>query len=151
MRACSVTSVMSNSLQPYGWYPTRLLCPWGSPGKNTGVCCHTHLKEGLTVLCFLSICWSGEVCILFISEWYFPNKVFLVGSFLFQHLKYIISLSPDPLGFCWEICLEPNEGFLVSFMVFVLFCFVLAYMLFPHAAFMTSLLFFDFCTLLCVL
>ena len=26
---------MSNSLQP-----TRLLCPWGSPGKNTGVSCH---------------------------------------------------------------------------------------------------------------
>ena len=26
---CSVTSVVSNSAQPYGLYPTRLLCPWG--------------------------------------------------------------------------------------------------------------------------
>ena len=34
--ACSVPSVMSNSLQPYGLYPARLLCPWDSPGKNTG-------------------------------------------------------------------------------------------------------------------
>ena len=25
----------SDSLQPYGLYPTRLLCPWDSPGKNT--------------------------------------------------------------------------------------------------------------------
>ena len=30
-------SVMSNSLQPRGLEPTRLLCPWNSPGKNTGV------------------------------------------------------------------------------------------------------------------
>ena len=29
-------SVVSNSLQPHGLY----LCPWNSPGKNTGVGCH---------------------------------------------------------------------------------------------------------------
>ena len=31
---------MSNSVQPHRWQPTRLLCPWDSPGKNTGVSCH---------------------------------------------------------------------------------------------------------------
>ena len=30
---------MSNSIWPYGLQPTRLLCPWDSPGKNTGVGC----------------------------------------------------------------------------------------------------------------
>ena len=35
--------VMSDSLQPYGWYPARLLCPWDSPGKNTGVSYHALL------------------------------------------------------------------------------------------------------------
>ena len=30
-------SVVSNSLQPQGLLPTKLLCPWNSPGKNTGV------------------------------------------------------------------------------------------------------------------
>ena len=30
-------SVMFNSLQPRGLQPARLLCPWDSPGKNTGV------------------------------------------------------------------------------------------------------------------
>ena len=25
---------MSDSLQPYGLQPTRLLCPWDSPGKD---------------------------------------------------------------------------------------------------------------------
>ena len=28
---------MSNCLQPHGLQPARLLCPWDSPGKNTGV------------------------------------------------------------------------------------------------------------------
>ena len=31
---------MSNSVRPQRWQPTRLLCPWDSPGKNTGVGCH---------------------------------------------------------------------------------------------------------------
>ena len=30
-------SIMPSSLWPYGLQPTRLLCPWNSPGKNTGV------------------------------------------------------------------------------------------------------------------
>ena len=33
-------SVVSDSLQPQGLWPTRLLCPWNSPGKNTGVGSH---------------------------------------------------------------------------------------------------------------
>ena len=37
MCAGSVTSVMSDSLQPHGLQLTRLLCPWGFPGKSTGV------------------------------------------------------------------------------------------------------------------
>ena len=36
--------VVSNSLWPHGLWPTRLLCPWDSPGKNTGVCSHSLLQ-----------------------------------------------------------------------------------------------------------
>ena len=25
------------TVRPHRWQPTRLLCPWDSPGKNTGV------------------------------------------------------------------------------------------------------------------
>ena len=31
---------MSDSVWPHRRQPTRLLCPWDSPGKNTGVGCH---------------------------------------------------------------------------------------------------------------
>ena len=35
---------MSNSVRPHGLQPTRLLRPWDSPGKNTGVGCHFLLQ-----------------------------------------------------------------------------------------------------------
>ena len=35
---------MSNSSQPQGLQPTRLLRPWDSPGKSTGVGCHRLLQ-----------------------------------------------------------------------------------------------------------
>ena len=37
-------SVVSDSLQPHGLYPTRLLCPWHSPSKNTGAGFHAFLQ-----------------------------------------------------------------------------------------------------------
>ena len=40
----SVTSIVSNSLRPHGLQPTRLHCPWDSPGTNTGVGCHAFLQ-----------------------------------------------------------------------------------------------------------
>ena len=35
---------MSNSLRPHGLYPTRLLWPWNSSGKNTREGRHSHLQ-----------------------------------------------------------------------------------------------------------
>ena len=35
---------MSDSVQPQRQQPTRLPCPWDSPGKNTGVGCHFLLQ-----------------------------------------------------------------------------------------------------------
>ena len=41
---CSVPSVMHDSLRPHGLQPTRLLCPWDPPGKNTGAGCCALLQ-----------------------------------------------------------------------------------------------------------
>ena len=40
----SLTSIVSNSVRPHRWQPTRLPHPWDSPGKNTGVGCHFLLQ-----------------------------------------------------------------------------------------------------------
>ena len=41
---CFWHSVMSDPLGPHGLWPCRLLCPWDSPGKDTGVGCHFLLQ-----------------------------------------------------------------------------------------------------------
>ena len=40
----AAASVVSDSVRPHRWQPTRLLHPWDSPGKNTGVGCHFLLQ-----------------------------------------------------------------------------------------------------------
>ena len=50
-------SVLLDSLWPHRLKPTRLLSPWGFPGKNTGVGCH-FLLQGI----FLS--QGSNLCLL---------------------------------------------------------------------------------------
>ena len=42
---CLVASVVSICIRPYGLQPARLLCPWDSLGKITGVGCHALLTK----------------------------------------------------------------------------------------------------------
>ena len=37
-------SVISDSLQPHGLKPPRLVCLWDSPGRNTGMGCYFLLQ-----------------------------------------------------------------------------------------------------------
>ena len=46
---CWVASVMFDSVRPHRQQPTRLLCPWDSLGKNTGVGCHFLLRTILQI------------------------------------------------------------------------------------------------------
>ena len=55
MCACSV---VSDSLWPHGPQPTRLLSPWDSLGKNTGVGCHFSL-QGIFQTQRLNLCHLG--------------------------------------------------------------------------------------------
>ena len=65
MRAKSLQSCPT--LWPYGPQRARLLCPWGSPGKNTGVGCHALLQgifptPGLNPrLLYLLHCQAGSL------------------------------------------------------------------------------------------
>ena len=43
----AVALVASDSLRPRAPQPARLLCSWGSPGKNTGVGCHAPPPRNL--------------------------------------------------------------------------------------------------------
>ena len=51
---------LSDSLQPHGLQSTRFLCPWNSPGKNTGVGCHV-LLQGIFPIQRANLCLSGPL------------------------------------------------------------------------------------------
>ena len=57
---------MSDSVRPHRQQPTRLPCPWDSPGKNTGVGCHFLLQcmkvksESQVARSCLSLCDSMD-------------------------------------------------------------------------------------------
>ena len=83
--ACSVTS---NCLRPW-WQPTRLLCPWDYPGKDTGVGCHlllwgTFLTQGSNLL-------HWQVSSLPLSH-LGSQPPLLLGKFIFFLLGYWICL-----------------------------------------------------------
>ena len=45
LQSCGlVTKSCPIPLGPHGLQPTRFLCPWAFPGKNTGVSCHVLLQ-----------------------------------------------------------------------------------------------------------
>ena len=54
-------SVVRDSLHPFGLYSSRLLNPWGSPGKNTGVGCHA--SPGISSWPRNQTCTSCASCI----------------------------------------------------------------------------------------
>ena len=57
---CWVASVTSNSVWPHRRQPTRLLCPWDSPGKNPGVGCYFLLSP--TFLLILAVFGCDSKC-----------------------------------------------------------------------------------------
>ena len=62
--ACWVACHLSDSVQYYGLWPTRLLCPWNSPGKDTRVTCHALLQgifltQGLNLHLWRPLHWRA--------------------------------------------------------------------------------------------
>ena len=58
-------SVMSNSLWPHALKPTRLLCPWDSPGKNTDMGWHSLLQNRSGLEIFLITFLKYSLCYLY--------------------------------------------------------------------------------------
>ena len=65
-----LSSVVSDSLQPQGLQPSRFLCPWNFPGKNTEVGCHFLLQR-------IFITQGLNPCLLCLLHWQ-ANSLLLV-------------------------------------------------------------------------
>ena len=92
---CLVTQSCPTVLQPHRLLLTRLLCPWDSPGKNTGVGCHALLHGiFLTQGSNLSLLhWQGYS--LSLSHQRSPHMNLQLGKIIYHKAYFIIK--------CWLV------------------------------------------------
>ena len=125
-------SAVSDSLQPHGLEPARLLCPWNSPGKNTGVGSHSLLQgifptQGLNpgllhcrhILYHLSHQGSPRVCLATSKPslwwdgrvsrvWHGGNTWSLIHSIYRHSQKPALLQAPSQCGLC-TLSTSPNH------------------------------------------
>ena len=68
-------SVVSNAFRSHGLWLARLLCPWNSPGKNTGVACHVRPFEIIAGFCLLCSVGGGAHLSSLFSLGYFHGLI----------------------------------------------------------------------------
>ena len=88
---CYVTSVVFNSLWPYGLWPARLLCPWDSTGKHTGVGCHALLQK---THIYLDTKLHTSLIKIFIPRW---EKSMWLGTKWPNSVKNEIKMGYNPI------------------------------------------------------
>ena len=109
---CEVTSVVSDSVRSQRWQPTRLFCPWDSPGKNTGVSCHFLLQcmrvkseSEVAQSCLTSRSHSPPI---------FPNLSNLIEFVWHQWLSYTAlsekAMAPHSSTLAWKIPWAEEPG-----------------------------------------
>ena len=64
----------------------KLLCPWDSPGKNTGVSCHAFLQRSSQ-----HKDWTHVSCVSCIADWFFTAEP--LGKPYILHIKTLSDLS----------------------------------------------------------
>ena len=97
---------MSDSVRPSGQQPIRLLCPWNSLGKNTGVGCH-FLLHFCTLFANKSV--IIEICRNYLyMEIYYSHE----HTILLQYLKpqiNIESVIPSFINFSVQFSSVPES------------------------------------------
>ena len=105
--------VMSDSLWPYGLYTTKLLCPWDSPGKNTGVDCNFLLQGIFPTQDGIRICCVSCIASRFFTHWAItvnPSSFSLSYSMLSLVFKRV-SFSIQVTQISWMIELKPMSRY----------------------------------------
>ena len=78
---------MLDSCDPMDCAPARLLCPWDSPGKNTGVSCH-FLLQGIFPTQMSNPCLLHRRKILYTEPpFYIPSTNYLITNMIFSSVQ----------------------------------------------------------------
>ena len=118
---------MSDSVRPHRRQPTRLSCPWDSPGKSSSVGCHFLLQciqvkteKEVTQFC-LTLRPYGQQPTSLLCPWDFPGKRIGHYRMLLIFLQYMVDLHGCCV--CLFVCLfvfSPNIFFFFSSFFFFL-------------------------------
>ena len=113
---------MSNSSRPHGLQPARLLCPWNSPGKNTGVGSHfllqgLFLTQGLNLgllhcrQILYQLSHQGTCCHMPEMDQNGMRTLVLQCHWSDSMFSTVVQL-PLPAGICWpqESCWGPRQA-----------------------------------------
>ena len=114
---CVSHSFVSDTLRLHGLQSTRLLCPWNSLGKNTGVRCHSLLQgifptQGLNP----GFCITGRFFI------FWATREVVVGSVQFSHSVLFHSLELHGLQQTRPPCPSPTNGVYLNWYPFRWWC-----------------------------
>ena len=104
-RMCVSPLVVSDSLQPHGLQPSRLLCPWNSPGKSTGVVIFSFTGD------------LGQWTIFKCASGSWPERLsglLRKGSLAVKNAGDLQRLRLDCAGRVWEGDWESQDCLLVS-------------------------------------
>ena len=93
---CLVAQSCLTSLQPYGLYPARVLCPWDSPGKNSGLSCHSppgefsRPRNQTQISCIAGGFFTGWATIAILTDvrWYF-TAAFIFISMMISAVEHL--------------------------------------------------------------
>ena len=105
----SSCSAVSHSATP-GLYPTKLLCPWDSPGKNTGVGYHFLLQRIFLIQGSIPLLLHWQVDSLPLSHLGSPQRFLVEGNSapethdLLWRRFHLSQLEVD--GGCWHLWAE---------------------------------------------
>ena len=147
-------SVMSDSSQPHGLQPTRLLHPWDFLGKTTGVGCHCLLwlvyrntiNFGGLILYFitlLNLLISSIICVCVCVCVWNLKTFFLHKIYMQQRLLYFFSnLDPFYFSFAQLLWLKHPVLLIGGMRVDI---FVLFLILHKKLLFTITILFFYYC------
>ena len=96
-------------MRPHRQQPTRLLCLWDSPGKNTGVGCH-FLLQCVKVKSESEVVQSCPTVSSFLSSFSHPQDIFC--SRYTKTLGYLIKYTHSLLTYFIKILKNTDLGFL---------------------------------------
>ena len=83
-------SAVSDSLWPHGLLPTRFLCPRDSPGKNTGVGCHSLLQRIFST-------WKSNLGLLHCRQILYHRTTMVWSKWIWLQNSQKVSSSPNSI------------------------------------------------------